>query len=145
MSNDTYPDAFLRDILAAVKTIAMVGASDKETRPSHGVFAYLLARGYQVIGVNPNLAGKSVHGTAFYKTLADVPGPIDMVDIFRNSAAAGGVVDEALALNPRPKVIWMQLGVRDEAAAARARAVGVKVVMNRCPKIEYERLGIGKA
>jgi hypothetical protein len=145
MSQDDYSDAFLRDILLTAKTIAMVGASDKETRPSYGVFAHLLARGYQVIGVNPNLAGKSVHGTAFFKTLADVPGPIDMVDIFRNSAAARGVVDEALALKPRPKVIWMQLGVRDDAAAARARAVGVKVVMNRCPKIEYERLAIGKA
>ncbi len=145
MSNDAYPETFLRDILAAVKTIAVVGASKKESRPSHVVFAYLLARGYHVIGVNPSLAGKSVHGTPFVKTLADVPGPIDMVDIFRNSAAVGGVVDEALALNPRPKVIWMQLGVRDDAAAARAQALGVKVVMNRCPKIEYERLAIGKA
>ncbi|MGH6834776.1 MAG: CoA-binding protein [Methylocella sp.] len=145
MSRDDYPDAFLRDILTAVKTIAMVGASDKTTRPSYGVFTYLLARGYHVIGVNPGLAGKSVHGAAFFKTLADVPEPIDMVDIFRNPAAAGGVVNEALALDPRPKVIWMQLGVRDEAAAAQARAVGVKVVMNRCPKIEYERLAIGTA
>ncbi len=145
MSNDAYPDAFLRDILAAVKTIAVVGASNRKTRPSYGVFAYLLARGCQVIGVNPGLAGKSVHGTAFFKTLADVPGAIDMVDIFRNSAAAGGVVDEALALNPRPKVIWMQLGVRDDAAAARAQALGVKVVMDCCPKIEYERLAIRNA
>ncbi|MGH6796134.1 MAG: CoA-binding protein [Methylocella sp.] len=145
MSNDASPDAFLRDILTAVKTIAVVGASGKETRPSYRVFAFLLAHGYQVIGVNPILAGKSVHGTTFFKILADVPWPIDMVDIFRNSAAAGGVVDEALALNPRPWVIWMQLGVRDEAAAARAQALGVKVVMNRCPKIEYERLAIGKA
>jgi uncharacterized protein len=145
VSNDAYPDAFLRDILSNVKTIAMVGASDKERRPSYGVFAYLLARGYHVIGVNPGLAGKSVHGAAFFKTLADVPEPIDMVDIFRNSAAAGGVVDEALALEHRPWVVWMQLGVRDEAAAARARALGVKVVMNRCPKIEYERLAIGNA
>ena len=145
MSNDAYPAAFLRDILSTVRTIAMVGASEKETRPSYRVFAYLLARGYHVIGVNPGLAGKSVHGTAFFKTLADVPGPIDMVDIFRNAAAAGGVVDQALALEPKPKVIWMQLGVRDDAAAARARALGVKVVMNRCPKIEYERLAIGKA
>ena len=128
-----------------MKTIAIVGASDKERRPSYGVFAYLLARGYHVIGVNPGLAGKSVHGTVFFKTLADVPGPIDMVDIFRNAAAAGGVVDQALALEPKPKVIWMQLGVRDDSAAARARALGVKVVMNRCPKIEYERLEIGKA
>jgi uncharacterized protein len=90
------------------------------------------------------LAGKSVHGTALFKTLADVPGSIDMVDIFRNSAAAGGIVDEALALDPRPWVIWMQLGVLDDAAAAQAQALGVKVVMNRCPKIEYERLAIGK-
>ncbi|MGB6176872.1 MAG: CoA-binding protein [Methylocella sp.] len=144
MSRDDYSDDFLRDILSTVKTVAMVGASDKETRPSYRVFAYLVARGYHVIGVNPGLAGKSVHGAAFFKTLADVPGPIDMVDIFRNPAAAGGVVNEALALNPRPWVIWMQLGVRDDAAAARARAVGVKVAMNRCPKIEYERLAIGK-
>jgi predicted CoA-binding protein len=145
MSRDDYSDTFLRDILLTVKTIAMVGASEKETRPSHVVFAYLLARGYHVIGVNPGLAGKSVHGAAFFKSLADVPGPIDMVDIFRNSAAAGGVVDEALALDPKPWVIWMQLDVRDDTAAARARALGVKVVMNRCPKIEYERLAIGKA
>ena len=123
----------------------MVGASDKETRPSHRVFAFLLAHGYRVIGINPSLAGKTVRGTAFFKTLADVPGPIDMVDIFRNAAAAGGIVDEALALEPKPWVIWMQLGVLDDAAAARAQALGVKVVMNRCPKIEYERLAIGKA
>jgi hypothetical protein len=128
-----------------VKTIAMVGASDKETRPSYRVFRFLLARGYQVIGVNPGLAGKSVHGAAFFKTLADVPWPIEMADIFRNSAAAGGVVDEALALNPRPWVIWMQLGVRDDAAAARAQVLGVKVVTNHCPKIETERLAIGNA
>ncbi len=98
-----------------------------------------------MIGVNPSLAGKSVHGAAFFKTLADVPEPIDMVDIFRNSTAAGGVVDEALALNPRPWMIWMQLGVRDDATAARAQALGTKVVMDRCPKIEYQRLGIGNA
>jgi uncharacterized protein len=138
-------DAFLRDILLRVKTIAMVGASDKQTRPSYRVFAYLLARGDRVIGVNPGLAGESVHGTAFFKSLADVPGPIDMVDIFRNSAAAGGVVDEALSLDPRPWAIWMQLGVRDDGAAARAQALGVKVVVNHCPKIEYERLAIKKA
>lgn len=145
MSNDKYTDGFLRDILRNVKTIAMVGASDKQTRPSFGVFAYLLARGYHVFGVNPGLAGKIVHGTAFFKSLSDIPGPIDMVDIFRKSEAAGAVVDEALALDPRPRVIWMQLGVRDDAAAERARALGVSVVMNRCPKIEYERLSIGGA
>jgi uncharacterized protein len=145
VTSETYPDAFLRDILLTVRTIAMVGASDKETRPSYGVFTYLLACGYHVIGVNPGLAGKSIHGATFFKTLADVPEPIDMVGIFRNPAAAGGVVDEALALNPRPWAIWMQLGVRDNTAAERARALGVKVVMNRCPKIETERLAVGKA
>jgi uncharacterized protein len=140
MSTGTDIDVFLRAILLGVKTIAMVGVSDKETRPSHGVFAFLLAQGYHVIGVNPGLAGKRVHGAAVFKSLADIPEPVDMVDIFRNSAAAGAVVDEALALDPKPKVIWMQLGVHDEAAAARAQALGIKVVMNRCPKIEYQRL-----
>src|SRR2546430_17647140 len=123
MSEET--DTFLRDILSSVRTIAIVGASDRMSRPSFGVFAYLLARGYHVIGVNPGLAGKSVHGAAFFKTLADVPGPIDMVDIFRNSAAAGEAVDEAPALNPRPKAIWMQLGAPDSSPASRARAGGV--------------------
>ena len=140
MADDTPADAVLRDILLRVKTIAMVGASDKATRPSYGVFAFLLAQGYHVVGVNPGLAGKTVHGTVFFKSLMDVPEPIDMVDIFRNSAAAGAVVDEALALSPRPNVIWMQIGVRDDAAAKRARALGVDVVMDRCPKIEYQRL-----
>jgi hypothetical protein len=142
--NDTDADAFLRDILLTVKTIAMVGASDKETRPSFGVFAFLLAQGYHVIGVNPGLAGRRVHGTTFFKSLADIPEPIDMVDIFRNSAAAGAVVDEALALDPKPKVIWMQLGVQDDVAGARAQALGIKVVMNHCPKIEYQHLAIQK-
>jgi uncharacterized protein len=140
MGSDTGGDAFLRDILSRVKTIAMVGASDKETRPSYSVFAFLLAQGYRVVGVNPGLAGKTVHGTVFFNSLADIPEPVDMVDIFRNSAAAAAVVDEALALSPRPMVIWMQLGVCDDAAAKLARALGVDVVMDRCPKIEYQRL-----
>ncbi|HET6376009.1 MAG TPA: CoA-binding protein, partial [Methylocella sp.] len=95
------------------------------------------------IGVNPNLAGQTIHGAPVYGSLAEIPSPIDMVDIFRNPEAAGGVVDEALALTPRPKVIWMQLGVINEAAAGRARAQGIKVVMDRCPKIEHQRLGLG--
>lgn len=140
MGGETDGDAFLRNILSRVKTIAMVGASDKVTRPSHSVFAFLLAQGYHMVGVNPGLAGKTVHRTVFFKSLADIPEQIDMVDIFRNSAAAGAVVDEALALSPRPNVIWMQLGVCDDAAAKRARALGVDVVMDRCPKIEYQRL-----
>jgi uncharacterized protein len=142
--NSTDIDAFLQDILSAVKTIAVVGASDKESRPSHGVFGFLVKEGYYVAGVNPNLAGQSIHGAPFYKTLAEVPEVIDMVDIFRNSEAVGGAVDEALALEPKPKVIWMQLGVRNDEAAARARALGVKVVMNRCAKLEYKRLAIRK-
>jgi uncharacterized protein len=135
-----YPDAFLRDILKRVKTIAVVGVSDKKTRASFVVFAYLLARGYHVVGVNPALAGKTLLDAPCFGRLADLPEPVDMVDIFRHSEAAGGVVDEALRLEPLPFVIWMQLGVRDDAAAARAQAQGVKVVMNRCPKIEYDRL-----
>jgi predicted CoA-binding protein len=138
-------DSFLRDILLSVRTIAMAGASDKPHRPSFGVFEFLLSCGYHVTGINPNLAGKSVHGTLFYGSLAEVPEPIDMVDIFRNSQAAGDTVDEALALNPRPKVIWMQLGVRNDAGAARARALGLKVVMDRCPAIEIRRLGIERS
>jgi uncharacterized protein len=137
-------DIFLRDILSSVRTIAMVGASDRMSRPSFGVFAFLLSHGYHVIGVNPNLAGKSVHGTIFSKSLSKVTGPIDLVDIFRNSQAAGEAVDEALALDPRPTVIWMQIGVNNEEAASRARALGVKVVMERCLKIEYQRLIIRK-
>ncbi len=133
---------FLRGILSSVKTIAMVGASGRENRPSFGVFKFLQSHGYQVIGVNPNFAGQTVHGTVFYGSLAEIPGPIDMVDIFRNAQAAGDAVDEALALDPRPKVIWMQLGVRNEAAASRARALGLKVVMDRCPAIEIRRLAI---
>ena len=140
MRNDAYPDAFLRDILAAVKTIAVVGASNRKKWPSYGVFAYLLARGYQVIGVNPSLAGKSVHGAAFFKTLADVPEPIDMVDIFRNSADAAAPVADAIRLGA--KTAWMQLGVVNEQAAAAARAAGLNVVMDHCPAIEIPRLGL---
>lgn len=145
MDSDTGDDALLRSILSRAKTIAMVGASEKETRPSFGVFAFLQAHGYHVIGVNPRLARKTVHGTVFFESLADIDEPVDMVDIFRNSAAAGGVVDEALGLDPRPKVMWMQLGVRDDAAAGRARALGLDVVMDRCPKIEFQRLKIRRA
>jgi predicted CoA-binding protein len=140
MGGETGGDAFLLNILSRVKTIAMVGASDKVTRPSHSVFAFLLAQGYHVVGVNPGLAGKTVHGTVFFNSLTDIPEPVDMVDIFRNSVAAAAVVDEALALSPRPMVIWMQLGVCNDEAAKRARALGIDVVMDRCPKIEYQRL-----
>ncbi len=118
----------------------MVGASAKDVRPSYFVLKYLLAKGYHVIPVNPGQAGKEILGQKVYGALADIPEPIDMVDIFRSSAAAAGVVEEALALSPKPKVIWMQLGVRNDEAAAKAEAAGLKVIMNRCPKIEYGRL-----
>lgn len=140
MNHDAYPDAYIRSILDEVKTIAMVGASANTVRPSYFVLKYLLSKGYKVIPINPGLAGKQILGQTVYGRLADVPEPIDMVDIFRNSEAAGAIVDEALELEPKPKAIWMQLTVRNDEAAVRAEAAGVKVVMNRCPKIEYGRL-----
>ena len=140
MNHDTYADPYIRGILNTVKTIAMVGVSPKENRPSYFAFKYLLERGYRMIPVNPGQAGKELLGQKVYARLADIPEPVDMVDIFRASEHAGAVVDEALALTSKPQVIWMQLGVRNDAAAARAEAAGLKVVMNRCPKIEYGRL-----
>lgn len=140
MTHDTYPDDYIRSILKGVKTTALVGASENPARPSYIVFKYLLERGYDMIPVNPGLAGKTLLGQPVYARLADIPRPLDMVEIFRNSQAAGPLTDEGLALAPKPKVIWMQLSVRNDAAAARAEAAGVKVVMNRCPKIEYGRL-----
>lgn len=138
--HDSYPDQLIGGILRRVRTIAVVGASDNPARPSFLVCRYLAGRGFTVLPVNPRLAGRELAGLRSYATLAEVPGPIDMVDVFRSSADAGGVVDEALALNPLPGVIWMQLSVRDDAAAARAEAQGVTVIMNRCPKIEFGRL-----
>jgi predicted CoA-binding protein len=140
MNHDRYSDAYIRAILDGVKSVAIVGASHKEVRPSYFVARYLLDKGYRVYPINPGLAGKAILRQAVYASLAAVPEPIDMVDIFRNSAAAVDIVGEALALDPKPKVIWMQIGVRNDAAAARAEAAGIKVVMNRCPKIEYGRL-----
>jgi len=123
-----------------VKRIAMVGASANTARPSFFVLKYLSERGFTMLPINPGLAGGAILGLPVYASLAAAPGPIDMVDVFRNSEAAGAIVDEALALDPLPRVVWMQLGVRNDAAAARAEAKGVEVVMNRCPKIEYGRL-----
>jgi uncharacterized protein len=140
MNHDSYSDAYIRGILNTVKTIAMVGASEKENRPSYFAFKYLLERGYRMIPINPGHAGHELLGQKIYARLADVPEPIDMVDIFRASPYALGVVREAIALDPRPQVIWMQLGIRNDEAAALAEANGMKVVMNRCPKIEYGRL-----
>ena len=136
MNHDNYPTDYIGGILESVKIIALVGASGNELRPSHSVMKFLLSTGYQVIPVNPGLAGKMLLGQLVYAALRDIPRPVDMIDIFRNSLAAGGVVDEALDLKQKPSVIWMQLGVRNDAAAARAEAQGIKVVMNRCPAIE---------
>lgn len=135
-----HDDAFIADILNQVTTIAVVGASAKEVRPSFGVMKFLISKGYTVFPVNPGHAGSEILGRTTYARLADVPVAIDMVDIFRESSAVPGLVDEVLALKPLPKVIWMQLGVRDEEAAAKAQATGIRVVMDRCPKIEYARL-----
>lgn len=140
MNHDAYPDPYIREILKGVKTIALVGASNNPARPSWIVTKYLSERGYEVYPINPGLAGKELLGRPVYGRLADVPAPIDMVEIFRNSQAAGPITQEALSLDPPPKVIWMQLSVRNEEAAAAAEAKGIKVVMNRCPKIEYGRL-----
>ena len=140
MDHDNYPDLYLRDILTSVRTVAVVGASPRRERPSHGVMAYLQRRGYRTIPVNPNAAGATINGETCYARLADVPEPIDMVDVFRRAEMAGGVVDDAIAVSA--KVVWMQLGVRDDNAAACAEAHGLQVVMNRCPAIEIPRLGL---
>ena len=140
MNHDSYSPDYIRDILQTVKTIALVGASANEVRPSYFVMKYLLDKGYEVIPVNPGLAGQQILGQRVYARLADIPMPIDMVDVFRNSEAAGPITDEALALATPPKVIWMQLSVRNDQAAARAEAQGLRVVMNRCPKMEYGKL-----
>jgi uncharacterized protein len=140
MNHDSYPDDYIRRILKGVKTIALVGASNNPARPSWIVTKYLSERGYDVIPINPGLAGKEILGLEVYGSLREVPRPIDMVEVFRNSQAAGPITDEALALEPRPKVIWMQLSVRNDEAAERAEAQGIEVVMNRCPKIEYGRI-----
>jgi uncharacterized protein len=137
---DGLGDEAIREILTSVRTIAVVGASPNPARPSNDVLGYLVAKGYETWPVNPGHAGALIRGRPVRARLADVPARIDMVDVFRNSAAAAGAVDEALTLDPLPRVIWMQLGVINEEAAERARAKGVTVVMNRCPVIETRRL-----
>jgi uncharacterized protein len=140
MDHDSYPDAYIRGILNTVKTIAMVGISPKDVRPSYFAFKYLLERGYRMIPVNPGQVGEDILGQRVYARLADIPEPVDMVDVFRAPQYALAIVEEALALKPRPQVIWMQLGIRNDEAASLAQANGLKVVMDRCPKIEYGRL-----
>ena len=140
MNHDSYDNTYIAGILNSVKTIAMVGASANDVRPSYFVLKYLLAKGFSVFPINPGQAGKEILGRMTYARLADIPEPIDMVDVFRAATAVPGIVDEVLQLDPLPKVLWMQLGVRHDEAAARAEAAGIKVVMNRCPKIEYGKL-----
>ena len=140
MNHDAYDDAYIRGILDTVKTIAMVGISPKDNRPSFFAFKYLMERGYRMIPVNPGQASGRILGQKVYAKLSDIPEPVDMVDIFRSSEHAVPIVQEALTLNPKPQVVWMQLTVRNDEAARLAEVTGLKVVMNRCPKIEYGRL-----
>jgi uncharacterized protein len=140
MNHDSYSADYIRSVLQDVKTIALVGASANSVRPSYFVMKYMIEKGYTVYPVNPGLAGQELLGQQVYATLADIPVSIDMVDIFRNSDAALEVTKEALALAVKPKVIWMQLSVRHDEAAALAEGAGLRVVMNRCPKMEYGKL-----
>ncbi len=140
MGHDSYDDSYISGILNGVRTIAIVGASPNDVRPSFFVTKYLIDKGYEVYPINPGSVGKEICGRTIHARLADVPVPIDMVDIFRAPEAVPAIVDEVLALEPLPKVVWMQLRVRHDEAAARAEAAGIKVVMDRCPKIEYGRL-----
>ena len=141
MNHDRYPAALLRGILRRCKTIAMVGASPNWVRPSNFAMKYLQLKGYRIIPVNPARAGEEILGERVYGRLADIPEPFPMVDIYRNAEAAGGLTDEAIEIADEKgvEVLWMQLGVRNDAAAARAEAAGLTVIMNRCPKIEYGR------
>jgi len=132
-----YSDELIKEVLGSVQTIAVVGISANEARPSYFVTKYMQGKGYRCVPVNPGLAGQTLLGELVYKDLASIPFPVDMVDIFRNSEAAGGVTDEAIAIGA--KVVWMQNGVVNEAAAARAEAKGITVIMDRCPKMEYSR------
>ncbi len=140
MNHDSYDDSYLRDILKNVRTIAVLGASPNSARPSYEVMHFLAAHGYRVFPVNPGQAGKEVGGLVFYASLTDVPEPIDMVDVFRAPENLPGILEEVLSLKHRPSILWGQLGVRDDEVAGKAEAAGIKVVMDRCPKIEYPRL-----
>lgn len=140
MNHDSYDDSYLRDILKNVRTIAVLGASPNSARPSYEVMHFLAAHGYRVFPVNPGQAGKEVGELVFYASLTDVPEPIDMVDVFRAPENLPGILEDVLSLKHRPSVLWGQLGVRDDEVAGKAEAAGIKVVMDRCPKIEYPRL-----
>jgi len=135
-------DKDIADLLRTARTIAMIGASDRPSRPSYGVMKYMQDHGYRVIPINPQITGEHVHGEFVWRELSQIGEPIDIVDIFRRPQAAGEAVDEAIAAGA--KAVWMQLGVINEAAAARAEAAGLKVVMDRCPAIDIPRLGVAK-
>jgi len=137
MQHDSYPDDYIRDILRDTRTVAMVGASTNWNRPSYFVMKYLQSKGYRVIPVNPRSAGEELLGETIVASLKDIDVPVDMVDIFRNSEAAGPITDEAIEIGA--KIVWMQFTVRNDAAAKRAEDAGLRVVMDRCPKVEYSR------
>jgi uncharacterized protein len=141
MSHDAYSDDYIADILSSARTFAFVGASANTSRPSYFAMKYLIGKGYTIVPVNPGLAGKEILGQKVYASLSEVPGPVDVVDVFRGSDAALEIVREALRVKDKLGLttIWMQLGVRNDEAAAEAEAAGLKVVMNRCPKIELFR------
>ena len=140
MRHDAYSDEYLGEVLTSARTIAVLGASPRPDRPSHRVMAFLQRRGYRTIPVNPNAAGEEILGERCYAALAEVPEKIDMVDVFRRSTAVAAAVEEAIAAGA--KIVWLQLGLRDDRAAARAEAKGLKIVMNRCPAIEIPRLDL---
>ncbi|CAN7393844.1 CoA-binding protein [Rhizobium sp. LjRoot254] len=140
MDHDNYDRNLIRDILKTTKNIAMIGASPNPARPSYGVMRFLLGKGYRVIPINPGHAGKEIQGQKVYASLADIEEDVDMVDVFRAADQLSAVVDEVLAMKKLPKVIWGQLTVRDDAAAAKAEQAGLTVIMDRCPAIEYPRV-----
>lgn len=144
MNHDAYDQEYIKTILSDSHIIALVGASPKLDRPSYGVMRFLLSQGYDVYPVNPGQVGKEILGRRVYAKLADIPVAIDMVDVFRAPEYLMEVVDEALALKDQPKVIWGQLGVRNDAAAAKAEQMGMKIVMDRCPAIEIPRLNLSR-
>lgn len=140
MKHDQYDRSLIRDVLKSTQTIAVIGASANPSRPSYGVMRFLVSKGYHVIPVNPGHAGQEIHGQKVVARLSDIEEPIDMVDVFRAADQLPAVVDEVLALKSLPKVIWGQLTVRNDEAAAKAEEKGITVIMDRCPAIEYPRV-----
>ncbi len=138
--HDFYPDQHVRSILSSVKSIAIIGASANEVRPSFFVAKYLVAKGYRIFPINPGRAGTEIAGAMTYASLADLPEPVDMVDVFRHADALPSIVMEIMAMPKLPSVVWAQLGIRDDAVAASLEMAGIEVIQNRCPKIEYARL-----